>query len=77
MIQFVRTMEMSITIIDPRYTEQDIAEGLSNGTLSIGDTDLDNNDYGKIYNSVWDEIAVINDSHVSDIDAPDHNFTVI
>ncbi len=77
MIEFTRKMEMEITITDPRYTEQDIAIGLSSGLFQMGDTDPDSDDHGKIFNQVWDEIAVINDSHVADVDAPDQNFEVI
>lgn len=77
MIEFTRKMEMEITITDPRYTEEDIAIGLSSGLFQMGDSDPESEDFGKIYNNVWDEIAVINDSHVAEVDAPDQNFAVI
>ena len=75
MIEFRRTMEMSITITDPRYTEKEIAEGLSDGSMNMGDADGD--DAGKIFNSAWDEIATIDDLHVSDVMTPDVQFSVI
>ncbi len=77
MIEFRRTMEMSITITDPRYTEKDIADGLSDGTFNMGDSDPESEDHGKIFNAAWDEVAVIDDLHVSDVNTPDVQFCVI
>lgn len=75
MIEFRRTMEMAITITDPRYTEKDIAEGLSDGKFCMGDAD--NGDEGKIFNEAWDVIAIITYLGVSDVMTPDVQFSVI
>lgn len=77
MIEFRRTMEMSITITDPRYTEQEIADGLSTGKFAIAESDTANDDQGKVFNEHWEVIATVDDVHISDVNTPDVQFCVI
>ncbi len=71
MITFSRKMELSITVVDSNSTEQDIVNGLTDGTFCISEIDQE------IYNiSTGKAVATINELNVADIDTPDADFNI-